>query len=177
MGKNKRELKAEIQRLERINAELTEAAQLEDFEGYFRMFISHSDVKNLVILHELCIANHENVFSHGDILENLYRLTKKMDGILFAQQNGKITEKSHWNLLSEKSPVCASMQEDGAFESEKIFIKNSSGFSYEAIARRYPEQSSTAFYTAESKDFKDGDSFICEVSIDNVVEWMKIPKN
>ena len=112
MGKNKRELKAEIQslaslnleliksarletaqlqaeiqRLKYINAGLTESAQLEDVEGYFKMFISHSDVKNLVILHELCIANHENVFSHGHILENLYRLTKKMDGILFAQQN------------------------------------------------------------------------------------------
>ena len=149
MGK-KQELKAEIQRLERINLELTEAAQLEDVEGYFRMFISHSDVKNLVILHELCIANHENVFSHGHILENLYRLTKKMDGILFAQQNEKIIGKRHWNLLSEKSPVCAFPTKEGDFESEKILIKNTSGFIYEAIARRYPEQLSTAFYTAES---------------------------
>ena len=113
MGK-KQELKAEIQRLERINLELTEAAQL---------------------------------------------------------------GKSHWNLLSEKSPVCAFPTKEGDFESEKILIKNTSGFIYEAIARRYPEQLSTAFLTAESKDLKDGNSFVCEVYIDDVVEWIEIPKN
>ena len=114
MGKKNRELKAEIQRLERINAELTEAAPL---------------------------------------------------------------EKRHWNLLSEKSPACVFPAEEGDFESEKILIKKASGFIYEAIARRYPEQLSTAFLTAESKDLKDGNSFVCEVYIDDVVEWMEIPKN
>ena len=90
---------------------------------------------------------------------------------------GMIEKKTHWNLLSEKSPVCAFPTKEGDFESEKILIKNTSGFIYEAIARRFPEQSNTSFLTAESKDFEDGDSFICEVYIDNVVEWMEIPKN
>ena len=83
----------------------------------------------------------------------------------------------HWNLLSEKSPVCVFPAEEGDFESENLLIKNASGFIYEAIARRYPEQSTTSFLTAESKDLKDGNSFVCEVYIDNVVEWMEIPKN
>ena len=96
--------------------------------------------------------------------------------------NAKLTEaapleKRHWNLLSEKSPACVFPAEEGDFESEKILIKNASGFIYEAIARRFPEQSNTSFLTAESKDFEDGNSFICEVYIDDVVEWMEIPKN
>ena len=114
MGKNKRELKAEIQRLERINLELTEAAQL---------------------------------------------------------------EKSHWNLLSEKRPVCDNPEQDGGFLSEAILIRNTSGLIYEVFARQYPDYVNLAFFTAESQDFKDGDSFICEVFIDDVVEWMEIPKN
>ena len=90
---------------------------------------------------------------------------------------GMIEKKTPWNLLSEKRPACVFMQAEGDFESENILIKNASGFIYEAIARRYPEQLSTAFLTAESKDLKDGNSFVCEVYIDDVVEWMEIPKN
>ena len=85
---------------------------------------------------------------------------------------GMIEKKTPWNLLSEKSPVCAFPTKEGDFESEKILIKNTSGFIYEVIATRYHEQSSTAFYTADSVDFNPG-----AIYIDNVVEWMEIPKN
>ena len=109
MGKKKAELKAEIQRLERINLELTEAAQL---------------------------------------------------------------EKSHWNLLSEKRPVCDNPEQDGGFLSEAILIRNTSGFIYEVFVRQYPDYEPLGFFTADSVDFNPG-----AIYIDNVVEWMEIPKN
>ena len=84
MGKRK-ELKAEIKRLKRINLELIESAQLEPIEGYFRMFLSEEDVKDLATVYDLCVKNTEIYNSQKEVLENVYYLIKKMNGILFEQ--------------------------------------------------------------------------------------------
>ena len=84
MGK-KKELKAEIKRLKRINLELIESAQLEPIEGYFRMFLSEEDVKDLATVYDLCVKNTEIYNSQKEVLENVYCLIKKMNGILFEQ--------------------------------------------------------------------------------------------
>ena len=84
MGK-KKELKAEIKRLKRINLELIAAAQLEPIEGYFRMFLSEEDVKDLATVYDLCVKNTEIYNSQKEVLENVYCLIKKMNGILFEQ--------------------------------------------------------------------------------------------
>ena len=84
MGK-KKELKAEIKRLKRINLELIAAAQLEPIEGYFRMFLSEEDIKDLATVYDLCVKNTEIYNSQKEVLENVYCLIKKMNGILFEQ--------------------------------------------------------------------------------------------
>ena len=153
MGK-KQELKAEIQRLERINLELTEAAQLEDVE-------LRAEIQKI----KASFFNQYKLWSANDVeLSNEIKFLKK--GF-----------KTPWNLLSEKIPICDNKEQDGGFLSEAILIRNTSGLIYEVFARQYPDYVNLAFFTAESQDFKNGDSFICEVFIDDVVEWMEIPKN
>ena len=88
MGK-KQELKAEIQRLKRINAELIESAQLEEIEGHFRMFVSNADVKTMVTLHQMFFRNVDDPALHSDILEKSRRFIKKMDGLMLSKQNNK----------------------------------------------------------------------------------------
>ena len=81
-------------------------------------------------------------------------------------------EKTHWNLLSEKKPVCDNQEQDGGLLSEAILIRNTSGFIYEVFVRQYPDYEPLGFFTADSVDFNPG-----AIYIDNVVEWMEIPKN
>jgi hypothetical protein len=77
-----------------------------------------------------------------------------------------------WNLLSEKRPVCDNPEQDGGLLSEAILIRNTSGFIYEVFVRQYPDYEPLVFFTADSVDFNPG-----AIYIDNVVEWMEIPKN
>ena len=148
MGK-KQELKAEIQRLERINLELTEAAQLEDVE-------LRAEIQKI----KASFFNQYKLWSANDVeLSNEIKFLKK--GF-----------KTPWNLLSEKIPICDNKEQDGGFLSEAILIRNTSGFIYEVFVRQYPDYEPLGFYTADSVDFNPG-----EIYIDNVVEWMEIPKN
>ena len=85
---------------------------------------------------------------------------------------GMIEKKTPWNLLSEKRPVCDNQEQDGGLLSEAILIRNTSGFIYEVFVRQYPDYEPLGFFTADSVDFNPG-----AIYIDNVVEWMEIPKN
>ena len=100
MGK-KQELKAEIQKLKRINAELMESAQLEEIEGHFKMFISKTDVETMVTLHQLFFRNINNPALHSDILEKSRRFIQEMDRLMLSKQN----KMKDWKVDLKKEPL------------------------------------------------------------------------
>ena len=114
MGRKKAELKAEIQRLERINLELTESSQLEaialktkiksleqinavfietaeleNIEGHFRMFVSDTDVETMVAFYLLFVRNVDNLTPHLNISEKSRRFINKMQGVMLSKNKNK----------------------------------------------------------------------------------------